>query len=323
MRRKGMLGLVLLTMIISLTGCGSSGGYKGYDSVSHSYSDEVGFSMNNSYDEGYSGNIDYSGTHISGDLVDYSYSLGSRGYVKEKETALAFYEEAQTFVDEHDGYIDNVNNTFRTNDLDADFYYYKDSDYIKYSATGCVNFNIQIEEQYTEDVIALFDDFCKTNDFAVTQFNQYATNYKSYDVVESYNEDWYHGDDITQEDLDKQLAYTSIDVSVSYSIKRPGFTVFALNVKSFFRSFWDSCGDVVSALIWIFIYSFSIFFIIALPIIKIFKKSMVKFYKKHPEYYIPKRIVLDDATTFVKSDGLKIDKSAVTKSEKFDSDVKK
>lgn len=302
MRRKGMLGLVLLTMIIGLTGCSSSDGYKGYGSVSHSYSDEVGFSMNNSYDEGYSGNIDYSGTYISGDLVDYSYSLGSRGYVKEKETALAFYEEAQTFVDEHDGYIDNVNNTFRTNDLDADFYHYGDSDYIKYSATGCVNFNIQIEEQYTEDVIALFDDFCKTNDFAVTQFNQYVTNYKSYDVVESYNEDWYHGDDITQEDLDKQLAYTSIDVSVSYSIKRPAVEVFVLRIKSFGKQFWDSCGDVLSALFWIVVYTFVILFVIVLPVVKIFKKSMFKYHKKHPEYDIPKKIVLDETMLCHKSE---------------------
>ena len=198
MKKKLTIGLLCMSIIAGLTGCGSSesfSGYKGYDSVSQSYSNDAGFYTDS---EGYSGDMDYAGTSISGDLVDYSYTLGSRGYVKEKETALNFYEDVQAFVDDNGGYIDNVNNTFCTNDLDEDYFYYS-SDFIKNSAEGCVSFNVQIEEQYVEDVINMFDEFCKENDFSVTQFNQYADNYKSYDVVDEYDDDdWYHGDKITQ-----------------------------------------------------------------------------------------------------------------------------
>ena len=294
MKKKLTIGLLCMSIIAGLTGCGSSesfSGYKGYDSVSQSYSNDAGFYTDS---EGYSGNMDYTGTNISGDLVDYSYTLGSRGYVKEKETALNFYEDVQTFVNDNGGYIDNVNNTFRTNDLDEDYFYYS-GDFIKNSAEGCVSFNVQIEEQYVEDVINMFDEFCKENDFSVTQFNQYATNYKSYDVVDEYDDDgWYHGDKITQEDLDKQLAYTSIDISMNYSIKRSAGETFGLRVRSLFHEFMDKCGDIIGILIWMIVFAFVIMFVIILPSVKIFKKSMFKFNKKHPEYNVPKKIMIDD-----------------------------
>lgn len=294
MKKKLAIGLLCMSIIAGLTGCGSSeslSGYKGYDSVSQSYSNDAGFYTDS---EGYSSNMDYTGTNISGDLVDYSYTLGSRGYVKEKETALNFYEDVQSFVDDNGGYIDNVNNTFRTNDLDEDYFYYS-GDFIKNSAEGCVSFNVQIEEQYVEDVIDMFDDFCKENDFSVTQFNQYATNYKSYDVVDEYDDDgWYHGDKITQEDLDKQLAYTTIDISMNYSIKRSAGETFRLKVGSLWHGFLDECGDFVGMLIWMIVFAFVIMFVIILPAVKIFKKSMFKFNKKHPEYNVPKKIMIDN-----------------------------
>ena len=294
MKKKLTIGLLCMSIIAGLTGCGSSepfSGYKGYDSVSQSYSNDAGFYTDS---EGYSDNMNYTGTNISGDLVDYSYTLGSRGYVKEKETALNFYEDVQAFVDDNGGYIDNVNNTFRTNDLDEDYFYYS-GDFIKNSAEGCVSFNVQIEEQYVEDVINMFDEFCKENDFSVTQFNQYADNYKSYDVVEEYDDDdWYHGDKITQADLDKQLAYTSIDISMNYSIKRSAGETFRLKVGSLWHDFLDECGDFVGMLIWMIVFAFVIMFVIILPSVKIFKKSMFKFNKKHPEYNVPKKVVIDN-----------------------------
>lgn len=294
MKKKLTIGLLCMSIIAGLTGCGSSesfSGYKGYDSVSQSYSNDAGFYTDS---EGYSDNIDYTGTNISGDLVDYSYTLGSRGYVKEKETALNFYEDVQAFVDDNGGYIDNVNNTFRTNDFDEDYFYYS-GDFIKNSAEGCVGFNVQIEEQYVEDVINMFDEFCKENDFSVTQFNQYADNYKSYDVIDKYDDDdWYHGDKITQADLDKQLAYTSIDISMNYSIKRSAGETFKLKVESLWHDFLDECGDFVGMLIWMIVFAFVIMFVIILPSVKIFKKSMFKFNKKHPEYNVPKKIVIDN-----------------------------
>ena len=301
MKKKLTIGLLCMSIIAGLTGCGSSesfNGYKGYDSVSQSYSNDAGFYTDS---EGYSSNMDYTGTNISGDLVDYSYTLGSRGYVKKKETALNFYEDVQTFVDDNGGYIDNVNNTFRTNDFDEDYFYYS-GDFIKNSAEGCVSFNVQIEEQYVEDVINMFDEFCKENDFSVTQFNQYADNYKSYDVVDEYDDDgWYHGDKITQEDLDKQLAYTTIDISMNYSIKRSAGETFRLKVGSLWHDFLDECGDVVGILVWMIVFAFVIMFVIILPSVKIFKKSMFKFDKKHPEYNVPKKIVIDDIENDVSS----------------------
>ena len=294
MKNKLTIGLLCMSIIAGLTGCGSSesfSGYKGYDSVSQSYSNDAGFYTDS---EGYSNNMDYTGTNISGDLVDYSYTLGSRGYVKEKETALNFYEDVQAFVDDNGGYIDNVNNTFRTNDLDEDYFHYS-GNFIKNSAEGCVSFNVQIEEQYVEDVIDMFDDFCKENDFSVSHFNQYADNYKSYDVVDEYDDDgWYHGDKITQEDLDKQLAYTTINVSMNYSIKRSAGETFRLKVGSLWHGFLDKCGDFVGMLIWIIVFVFALMFVAILPAVKIFKKSMFKFDKKHPEYNVPKKIVIDN-----------------------------
>ena len=178
---------------------------------------------------------------------------------------------------------------------ESEDYFYYSGDFIKNSAEGCVSFNVQIEEQYVEDVINMFDDFCKENDFSVTQFNQYATNYKSYDVVDEYDDDgWYHVDKITQEDLDKQLAYTTIDISMRYSIKRSAGEAFGLRVRSLFHEFMDKCGDIIGILIWIIVFVFALMFVAILPAVKIFKKSMFKFNKKHPEYNVPKKIMIDD-----------------------------
>ena len=153
-----------------------------------------------------------------------------------------------------------------------------------------------------EDVINMFDEFCKENDFSVTQFNQYADNYKSYDVIDEYDDDdWHHDDKITQADLDKQLAYTSIDVSMNYSIKRSAGEAFGLRVRSMFHEFVDKCGDIIDILIWIIVFVFALMFVVILPAVKIFKKSMFKFNKKHPEYNIPKKIVIDDSKNDVSS----------------------
>lgn len=166
-----------------------------------------------------------------------------------------------------------------------------------------MSFNVQIKEQYVEDVINMFDDFCKENDFSVTQFNQYATNYKSYNVVDEYDDDgWYRGDKITQDDLDKQLAYTSIDISMSYSIKRSAGESFRLKVGSLLHEFLDECGDIIGTLIWIIVFVFAIMFVAILPAVKIFKKSMFNFNKKHPEYNVPKKIVIDDVNNSTSSD---------------------
>lgn len=287
---------------ISLVGCGGDYYSKGYSngvSATADYASEDYYYYDG---DGYSGYVDYSNTTINGTKVDYSYDLSARGIVDSKSEAIDFYKSLNDFVYDNDGYIENVDNTFHVNDMD-DSYYYSDSD-VKYQAGGYIKFTVQIPEEHSEEIITIFDDFCKNADFIVTQNNQYIRNYEKLKTVD---DDYYDPDDYryhpTKSELDEMLQYTDIDVSITYNIERNSVEAFGLGVRRFFRNLWDDIGDVVGTFFNIALFVFAFLFIIVIPVIKIFKKSMFKYNKKHPEYNIPKRVTLvDDNVSVVSND---------------------
>jgi len=276
-------------MITSLTGCGNSydiGYSKGMMNSSDSFTSVASEDAYYGYNEDY----DYNGTSIKGQYVDYSYDISARGLVSEKEDVLSFYEDLSDFVDDNGGYIENVNNTYTDNYIEPDDSYISNSD-VKYSATGTVRFTVQIEEEHSNEIIELFDKFCEKYDMTITGYNQYIQNYDYYDVRE---EDDDYSWRMTQKQLEKEVEFTDIDVCINYMIARPSGEQSMLKVRRFFTNLWDGVSDMVTAIFWICVWVYVALFVVLLPVIKIIKKSIYKYNKKHPEYASVKSIKIVD-----------------------------
>lgn len=289
-----------LIAVSALTGCGSGSVYK-YNAF------DGGAYTSNSYEESayVSRDVDYSkyDTFVTADgrLVDYSYNFSASGDVKEKKTGTNLYEEIEEYVKDNGGYVENVNNSFSYYDKSEKHYY--NSTEIDYEAYGWINFTIQIPNDNADGVIETLENYCNNNGFVITNFNQRITNFESYNIVDEYGDidSYNYYPEITQSDLDKQLQYTDITVSISYGIKRDFMTKFGMNVASVFDDIFDQFEDVIYAVISILVVSFTILFV-AIIGIGMITKSRYKRYKKHPEWYIPKEVVLRNADTTKDSD---------------------
>lgn len=283
MKKKTILILISM-IIISFAGCGSDGGYVNKEMANDM--SEMGLFDNSATA---SGSMDYSSTTINSKYADYSYDLTAKGNMDKKETALDFYEKVQDFVKSKSGYIENVKNTFRSNDVET-LGYISDSA-VKYAAQGSVQFTVQIKEEYAKDVIQLFDEFCKEQGLTVLVYNQYIYNYESKTVVDSTSSSNNKGT-ITKEELEKRLKYTDIDIIINYNIKRDVLGSMSLWLGQAVEELWESCGIILTIVFWMVAISFICLYVIVLPIIKLFRKSLYKHRKKHPEYYAPKKMII-------------------------------
>lgn len=279
--------------ISSLTGCGSGSYYKN-DSM---MATESAIYAANDY-VAYTNNIDYSRydefVTADGRLVDVSYNFSANGDVKEKKTGTNLYDEIKDYVQDNGGYVENVSNTFNYYDSKAETYYNNISK--EYEAYGSISFTIQIPNDCAEDVITKLEDYCNDNGLVITTFNQYITNYKAYNIVDEYDEDYYYNyyPEITQSDLDKQLEYTDINVTVNYGIKRDFLTKTGIEIRSFFEDVFDQFEELLYVVLTMIIIGFVIIFMIVVGS-RIIRKSIYKRRKKHPEWYQPKELIIHNA----------------------------
>lgn len=283
MKKRVLSGFLVALSVLSLTGCGSNHSYD-YSSSSNG----IGFALDSDSasfsDVYYSSDYEYdTNTNISGDMSDYSYNIGLEGNVQRKETVLDFYEEVQAFVDEKEGYISSVNNNFSVVNVNESYLSKREKDNY---AIGNASFTIQIDNQYVEEVTALFDTFCAENNFIILDYSQHITNYKDYDIVDSYDDNhWYRNyDDITQHDLDKSLKYSDISVNISYNIPRNFISKIAIYIKDIFSNIWDEFGELLNFVVLFALMSYVSLFVIAIPISKLFIRKISKYYKKHPDF---------------------------------------
>ena len=272
----------ILGLSILLTGCG--GLSTSYD---YEYAATEGMNSYETDSKAYITGGDYSSTYISGDKVDYSYSFAAGGNSnKSKSEMLKDYEYIQNFVEERDGFIENVYN---------DYDYYDASDnYIndttkKYVSSGYLSYTIEIDNEYVPEVLDELEKMCVENKFIVTSFTQQIRNYELYEIVDDYDDYYYYGEQITQQDLDKRLKYADIQVRINYQKPRGKLASFGLGIKQGFRDFWDALGELIQIIIVIGIALFVLFLEI-IWFYKIFKKMQYKHRKKHPELYPPKNI---------------------------------
>jgi len=289
-----------LIAVSSLTGCGKGSMYN------YSALDGGAYTTNSYAESAYvSRDVDYSkyDTFVTADgrLVDYSYSFSASGAVKEKKTGTDLYEEIEAYVESNGGYVENVNNSFSYYDKDEIDYY--NSTAINYEAYGWLNFTIQIPNDNADGVIETLENYCNDNGFVITNFSQNITNFESYNIVDEYGDvdSYNYYPEITQSDLDKQLQYTDITVSISYGIKRDFVTMLGMKVASIFDDISYQFEEIIYAVISILVVSFTILFV-AIIGIGMITKSRYKRYKKHPEWYIPKEVVLRNADTSKDSD---------------------
>ena len=288
--KKWLTSGLVLTCILCLAGCGSS---------SRSYSDNgTGFEISNSapaksmvsFSEDadvYVTGGDYSSTTITGDKADYSYNFQAGGETKKsKAEMLADYEHIQDFVNERDGFIENVYN---------DYQYYEADNYSSYNrnyiSRGNLSFTIEIDNDDVLDVLAELEKICIDNKFTVTNYTQRIQNYQNFRVVDEYSDEVYYGQAITQDELDRRLNYADITVNLSYRNPRAKVAVFFLQLRDAIEDFWDNCGEILQIILVIVVVIFAIFAEIML-LYKMFIKMMYKHRQKHPNYYPPKGIYI-------------------------------
>lgn len=294
MKKIGIL--IIGVCLLMITGCGGSG-YSSYGGGSYenamdsmgSYSYAQGVGVTNS-----ASSMDYSNTNISGSFADYSYYFSANGEVKKKEEVLDEYEKIQTYVNEHGGYIENVRNTYNGYDIDWADSYFTDTE-INYQALGGVNFTVEVDNDEVENVIQELVKFTDEKNLTVTRYDQYITNYEAYEIVDEEDWEYYYGNTITQEELEKRLKYASINVSLSYRIPRNGFMSFVLYIVSFAKQVRDVFLSLLATLLMLAVFAYIALYLIILPVYKLFKKSLFKFRVKHNEYYLPKEIIINNA----------------------------
>ena len=288
---KKRIGMILIAGVL-LAGCGSrNNDYASYNMVQANiaYTDNASVGIASKSNESY---MDYGNAYISGDMADYSYCFSAQGAVKKKEDVLNEFDSIQSFVDEHDGYIENLRNDYTGYDIDWSDDYFSPYE-IDYIATGCVSFTVQIDNENVPELIEELSNYADRYGLTVTRYDQHITNYEAYEIVD--DDEYYYGyQTITEEELEKWLKYASLDVSISYRIKRNGFTGFLLSAKNF----WGDVENIFKQVIALFLIfaaaGYILIFVAVLPMYKIIKKSLYKYRLKHDEYYLPKKVIVTD-----------------------------
>jgi hypothetical protein len=285
-----------------LTGCGGAkdsysnyGGDGSYGASVAGYND--GFFNDNDFSTG--GNY---ASYSSDDVyADYSYEFGASGKGVKKETVLGELEVLRSYAYDAGGYVGSVNNTYTNyEDMGANVHnYYSDTER-KYKSYGKVDFYVYVEEDAIADAIDELEGFCKTNHLTVSTFNQTVTNYRALKVVDEYSDDyWEREGTITEEDLEEELRYSTLHVTLSYYEPRGAFSKFGMGFKNLTNNFVDAIG---STLLTLFVYAL---FLLVTCFAILFAvntmtggglKAKYKVYKKHPEYFevpsgVPVRIV--------------------------------
>lgn len=285
--KKRFLGIVLLCTMC-LTACGQSYSYSDNGGGFDIYNDSPMASMKSSVSESavYVTGGDYSNTNINSDSADYSYNFQASGKTKKsKAEILADYEHIQEVVEEKGGFIENVYNNYQYYDKENQSY----GTGVDYISTGNLSFTIEVENEYVVDVLAELEKLCVENKFTVTNYTQSIQNYQNFKIVDSYSEDDYYSDTITQEELDRRLMYADISVRLNYYNPRDGISKFGIKVSNAIEDIWDSFGEIIQVIFIIFIVLFALFGELIL-FYKMFVKMMYKHRHKYPKYYPPKSV---------------------------------
>lgn len=313
-KRLLMTGLLLGSITFGLTACGGINTGSSKDTVKDlGYTDNAAVNSEDYYVPS-NDNI-FSSTDISGTKVDYSYDFVASGDVKtSKEDILQDYKDLQAKVDEKGGYIESVDNSYYDyRDKNSNNYYYRyDSDYL---AEGSLSFVIQVKNEDAEDVIKCLDELCQKRGLSVTTYRQTIYNYSVYTIVDDEDDSSYYDQKITKEELDKKLAYTDIDVRLSYRYPRSGISKFGIAIANFFESLWNACGGVILV---IFFVCFGIFVIWleSIALYKGYRKMMYNHKKKKPEYYEPKKIEIVNSNEIqINDDEVDSDEDAMSDDE--------
>ena len=305
--KKQLIGLMLLCML-SLTACGSnyyseSDNGAGFAIDVNSPAASMKSTMNDS--AVYVTGGDYSNTTINSDSADYSYDFRASGKTKKsKAEMLKDYEHIQDVVQEKNGFIENVYNNYQYYDKDNQSY----GRGIEYISTGNLSFTIEVENEYVIDVLAELEKICVDNKFTVTNYTQSIQNYQNFKIVDSYSEESYYNETITQEELDRRLNYADISVRLDYYNPRGFLAKLGIKLSNTFKDIWDSFGDIIQVIIICFIVLFALFGELVL-FYKLFVKMMYKHRHKYPKYYPPKSVyvVTNDDMPQLKAESNKID----------------
>lgn len=279
MRKKlGCLALLGVLTLSMLAGCGSSSSStKGLgDSIVATNSEAIIL-------DDYS--MDYSSTYIDSSYADYSYTFYASGeHKKSKDEMLKDFEDVQALVKDRDGYIENVNNSY--NVYDKDRRYYSDS----HKTSGRLSFTIQVGTEYVDEVINKLDEICKKNNLEVTTYTQKITNFEGKTIVD-HDPDYYDRNTISKTELEQRLKYADISVQLSYYTDFNVFEKFFMGVGNALKEFWESFGELIQIILVLLVIAWVFFFNVCL-FYKVFRKTIYKHKKKHPELYEPKAVVL-------------------------------
>ena len=272
------LGVLLVSSILFLTGCGEIG--SNYDSsyAVETYSNDGGMLYTSKSTDAY---MDYSNTSIYGDMADYQYTFNAKGKVTSKQNVLDVYEQLEDFTVEKGGYIENLNNNYYGYALDKNYSYSENE--INNIASGTVSFNVQIPKEDIEEAIKILDDYVNNNNWIVTQYRQVITNYQGVKIVDEYDEYSYY--EYTQEEIDRILKYATINVRLDYSIPRSTTGVFGAKLHNIWYDTKEVIEGILGAIIGVFITIIVFTYTVALPVYKIIRKSIYKHKLKHPEMY--------------------------------------
>ena len=290
-----------LVLCLVAAGCGSNRSSRGYDSepLSESYGAVYENSASVSLTKGggvqaSESYMDYSDTYISGTMTDYSYNFSANGELKNKTDALNEYEKIQQFVDEHDGYVENVRNNYNGYDIDWTKDYFSSNE-MRYKATGNVNFTVQVDNSQIPEIVKELESYTDQDKLTVTRYDQYITNYEAYEIVDENDDRYYGSQKITQQELDKRLKYASLNISIAYRIPRSGFTRFLLTLLNVVNEVKEAFLRVIAVILMLAVAGYIALFVAVLPMYKIIKKSLFKYRLKHREYYLPKEVVVNSA----------------------------
>lgn len=313
MRKRVFAGVGCVLLIGTLlTGCGGA-----KDSYSYSNSAGADGASVTGYSDGYFFNESSSSrgdsfstggnyaSYSSEDVyADYSYEFGASGKGVKKETVLGELEVLRSYAYDAGGYVGDVHNTYSNyTDMGANVHnYYSDTER-KYKSYGKVDFYIYVEEDAITGAIDNLEEFCKTNHLTVSTFNQTVTNYRALKVVDEYSDDyWEREGTITEEDLQKELEYSTLHVTLSYYEPRGGFSKFGMGLKNTTSDFIEAIGTTLLTLL-----IYSLFLLVTCFAILFAVNTMTggglkakyRIYKKHPEYFdvpqgFPVRIVAEN-----------------------------
>lgn len=293
MNKKGLIISLLLGMMICLTGCGNeevkTTMTQGGGGSSSGYSDFV---------DSHDSIIDYSDVAIAGGLTDYSYSIRAEAEIDSKEPINDFYNELEKYIRSLNGYMEN---------LSTDYTIYEKPDFknmtasqkqyatkaIQNTSSGYCNFNIQVNEKHTADVISKINEFCAANNFSITDYSKTGVNYQTYLVVPDFSKTDKDKKQITKTDLERRLAYSSIEVKLSYKVKRTGLDALGVKLSEMSWSLWNEIKETAMVILNLCITAIAFVFCILIPCSKAYKKAMYIYNTKHPEYNIRKRVVLE------------------------------